>query len=334
MAAWLGPALQLGSTALGGIFGMRGADQAAEEASRVAEINERIARRNLEFQKVAREEGMEVALQLLEEGRLGQTDAQGNRVYFDPERGWVTELSPMQQQISDRLQDEQLRRATDSTARAASAEERMSRIGRTSEDMFSEAVQGIRGASPDDGGELARLLRRRAMGANNEVADAAQSSVMRRLTSTGSLSPGRLRSVMAGRAAGDAKNAATAALEAEINAKEYNDAKFNQDINRNAALARQFGNSAVAAPNTNPNLTNVSGPQGARGSDTVFGQQLISAARMAPQQDYISPNYGPSNATMDVGNMLQSGVGTLAGWFNNQNTMNQIRDIFGNNGAR
>lgn len=314
----------IGGTLLSSFMGNKAQQSAADEASRVAKINAKIAEDNLDFQKQAREESMALAREMLARGDLGQTDAYGNRTYFDPERGWVTDLSPMQALLAQQAQEEAARQGSDTTGRIAAAEQRGANMARTGERMYNDAVSDIRSAQRPDVSRLKELLYAKAMGANNEVADAAHTAVLRDLNASGRANPGNIMAAISGRAKQGAAAGRSAAIDAELAAMQYADQRKANDIAQASELAKQFGQIGGYSPSAS--LALPTGP--ARSGDASnFASQLISAAKATPSQDYISPDYGKSNAQQGTANLVQSGVNSLLGYYQNTQQGNQITDI-------
>ena len=62
--------------------------------------------------------------------KLGTTDAQGNRTYFKPGVGWVTELAEGQRELSDLYSAEELAQLQDVKAKRGQMYKNLARQGR------------------------------------------------------------------------------------------------------------------------------------------------------------------------------------------------------------
>lgn len=100
----------MGGTAISSILGGGAAADANAQNAYIGMLNyqEQIAARLRAEAEARRQRG---------EAHLGQTDASGNRTYFVPGQGWVTELTEDQQSIQDASEAEMLRQLTTEATR-------------------------------------------------------------------------------------------------------------------------------------------------------------------------------------------------------------------------
>lgn len=298
----------LAGTLISGATSLLGAKSAADTGAATAAANLKIAQMNLEFQERARTEGIEAAEAWLQRAMLGQTDAMGNRTYFDEEQGWVTDLTPQQQIIANRVQGEQQRQIGQVAGDADAGRRENIQLSREAARDYNATKQDMQGARPESSNALADLLYARAMGDSNEVLDAAKSQASRSMLNSGTVTPGRMQGIYSGRTAAGANARRDARINSELQARGYVDNKHQQQQANNAGLMEFYGSRAGYTPGYTG--TSPTGP--AKGGDMGQAQSgLLSATTMTPQQDYQSPDYSGSNALIDAGNTIG---GNLFNW--------------------
>lgn len=79
-----------------------GALMGGAESSKNNQQNAMIAQMNAAARDRERAQAMALAQQSRSDAQLGMTDASGSRIHFDPARGWVTDLSPVDQALQAR----------------------------------------------------------------------------------------------------------------------------------------------------------------------------------------------------------------------------------------
>lgn len=319
------PALVAGGSALLGFLGAnKSANQAEKAADRTYEANMRIHEDNLAAQKQAREDSMAWAAQLLREGRLGQTDETGSRTYFDPERGWVTELSPMQERLLQMFQQEQARQLGKSTQRIEDSEMRGMRGAREAEEVIARELQRQQyDQQPRDPSRLAQLLFARGQQARNEVMDRNDAITARTMIERGNMSPAATYAATSERARATAQGAAQDRINAELAARQQVNSEQEADRQYGSRLFQQFMPARTYSPQIRTQQPQ--GP-GRTGDASNFGSQLVSAASQAPNAPMIEPNFAGAEATATKFNALTGGLNSLAGFFQQQQSNRQLAD--------
>ena len=100
MADWVAPAIMTGGSILSAFLGSSG----AKEANRIANLNYLNEQQANQLQQW-------YAQQALRQSQAGTQTATGSRMYYDPATNtWKTELSPMDQQLSDAEQQAKMQR--------------------------------------------------------------------------------------------------------------------------------------------------------------------------------------------------------------------------------
>ena len=285
-----------------------GAKKGTDAANSADKYNRKINERDFKAAQRAREESIAFAKMLRGEDQLGVTDANGNRVYFDPERGWVTELTPLQKQINENIQNEQLRQSDEGAMRSGMAEERMSNLAQDSATRARAAGQEFDRVQRQDPDEIASMLMARGQGARNQAQDRLMEGVNRAMVRGGNTS--NFGDMVSSQATNDAEAARTAAIDSKLQAMNFVDAKYNADRGGAASLMDQFSRGASYSPQFQMSMaTGPAGQQSRQGSSAL----LSAMSGQPPQQDYIQPNFAGANAWGGAGQAITGFGGYLQG---------------------
>lgn len=324
MPAWLLPAI----TAATGIAGAVGANKAAnateDAANRAYDVNLKIHEDNLAAQKLARDESMALAREFMERGLKGRTDATGSRTYFDEERGWVEELSPMQQMLLQMFEQEQMRQLGKSTQRIESSEQRNMRGAAQAEDVIAKELQRRQyDSGPRDSQPLAEMLFARGQQERNRVLDRNDNVTARTMLSQGNISPAQTYAAVSERAKATAEGASQDRIAADLAARQTVRGEQMQDRADGSKLFQQF-----MAPRSYSPQIGVQQPQAPTrtGDASNFGAQLVSAASQAPNAPMIEPNFAGANSIATKTNAITGGLNSLAGVFMQQQQTKQLAD--------
>lgn len=294
-----------GLQGIGSIFG-------AMNSSKTNKTNQRIAQQMFDLRQQERQDTIRAAEQARSDARLGSTDARGNRVRWDDQRGWVTELSEIDR-ILDALnakeQQAQLTADIPQRRRQAAANERQQiEEGATARSLMDE-FRTTRRESPE---ELRALLMDRARLGINEGADATQSQAMKQALRTGNSNTGAIVEAMA---KSRGKLMQEASLDADIKSRTMADTNYNQKRSNTASLYAMFGDRASKLPNVAYNPATV-GPQSSQAlqssmsQDTGANTALIKAfGTVGGTLDYQQPDMGWANAISSIGEQI-SGMGS------------------------
>lgn len=282
--------------------------------------NAQIAMLNYYEQQQARMRAEVEARRQQGEAKLGTTDASGNRTYFVPGRGWVTDLTEDQQAIQEASEAEMLRQLQEEAGRNEKVSAR-SADRRDREDVLAtEGERAFRAERRPDEDALRQLLLARGAEARNQSADRAGEVVARQNVRSGSRNAAEL--MQGARAASDATGARQAGIEAELMANDEADRRFDTGRNRGGQMYdyyRRMSTSGTAAPTP----YQPQGPQ-ARSSGAA-DQGLINIMGRPVERDYTNANFAMSDTISDLTGML----GSHQQMRQNDALFNAIRDRYG-----
>lgn len=278
----------LGISGVSSIFGGIAANDAAE-------LNNQINLLNYYEQQAANQRARQEARRQQSEGKLGQTDAAGNRTYFIPGVGWVTDLTETQGQIQAGSEQEMLRQIAQGERDEVVQERAAGRRGREDTEA-TEAERVYRMARRPDEGALRQLFLARGAEERNRSADRAGNAVARQNIRAGGRNAAEL--VQGARAASDAEAARRAGVEAELMAEGEADRRYAADRDPAMALYDYFRKMSTSG--TGPG--GVFQPQGPQRTATgVADQGAINAAGRGAAMDYESPNFALASTLADLG---------------------------------
>jgi len=292
----------LASTAAGGLSSIIG----GVEQNRANQVNEQISLQNF-YRQIAAQRNAQVEAQRQQgEAKQGTTDAAGNRTYFVPGRGWVTDLSENQQALQTGTEQEQLRALTDDTARNRVIAGRNEGRQGQEDALASMALRELQGVQRPDQDALRQLFLARGAETRNDAADRAGEMVARQgIRAGGGVNAAEL--TRDARAASDAQSSRQAGVDAQLSAMQTADSQYNSDIDRASKMYDYFRRASTAG------ATPVNGysPQGPQARSTGSAdQQLLSIMRGSPQMEYQSPNYAMGDTLTDLSKLGMSAVNT------------------------
>lgn len=281
--------------------------------------NNYINERNLSAQKKQQQQAIDYANEIRGEQKLGSQDALGNRTYFKDGVGWVVDLSPEQQALYDYFFKQELperqaqfgRQADASRTTADTANQLLDQFTRVRKDTPRNAAAKLyyaatRGAADAERNTAEAALRQAARTGNSNI-----SSIINQLS----------------KAAMD--NRADARMNAELQADDYINQKYNNERGGLAQLYAMFAGQAnqslnpsydptSIAPQAN-NLLSLMSQQSQQGNSMGFN----AMSQPAPQMKNIEPNMSSANAAGAIGQAL-AGLGTRVGGMQQQNNMNNL----------
>jgi hypothetical protein len=274
---------------------------AAKTSSDTNKQNAQISAMNYAQQQQARSDAMREAQRQRKDAQLGTTDANGNRTYFVPGQGWVTELTNGQKVIQKASEAEQTRQLTEE----ASRNERNSKRGnerRNREDTFAtEADRELRSVRKGDEAGLRDLLLARGSETRADAADAAGNAVSRQAVRGGGTNAAAL--MQGARAASDASSARQAGVDAQLQARQTIGREFNDDRASATGMLdyfRKMSTGGTAAPN----LAGIRGPANNQGGIDQSNRGLLAVMNRAPQLDYQSANHAMTDGIAGVGSAI------------------------------
>jgi hypothetical protein len=282
--------------------------------------NAQIAMLNYFEQQQARMRAEMEARRQQSEAKLGTTDASGNRTYFVPGRGWVTDLTDDQQAIQEASEAEMLRQLREEAGRNEKVSARAADRRDREDVLATEGERAFRAERRPDEDALRQLLLARGAEARNQSADRAGEMVARQNVRSGSRNAAEL--MQGARAASDATGARQAGIEAELMANDEADRRFDAGRNRGGQMYdyyRRMSTSGTAAPTPYQ-------PQGPQGRSTgVADQGLINILGRPVERDYTNANFATSDTISDLTGML----GSYQQMRQNDALFNAIRDRYG-----
>lgn len=303
----------MGGTAISSIMGGSAANEANQQ-------NAYIAMLNYQEQQAARMRAEAEARRQRGEAQLGQTDASGNRTYFVPGRGWVTDLTADQQAIQSASEEEMLRQLTTEADRNEVVSGRAATRRDREDVLATEGERDFRAQRRPDEDALRQLFLARGAEARNASADRAGELVARQNVRSGRGNAAEL--MLGARAASDATEARKAGIEAALMAEGEADRRFDAGRDRGGQMYdyyRRMSTSGTAAPTP----YQPQGPQ--RGSTGVADQALLNATSRAAERDYTNANLALPDTISDITGML----GSWQQMRQNDALFNAIRDRYG-----
>lgn len=297
----------MGGTAISSIMG-------GQAASDTAQTNADISMLNYYAQQQAAAQQQSEARRQQQEGKLGTTDATGNRTYFVPGQGWVTDLTPQQEELMRLTEGEQRRQLLDETARNERVSERGDTRRGREDTNATEAEREMRAVRRPDESALRDLLLARGAETRNRQADRAGDASARAAIRGGGTNAASVK--QGARAEADADSARQAGIEAQLMAKNMADSQFAQGRDSARGIYDYFRRASTSG--TAP-VTGVTPTGPTTRSTGSADQQLINAFR-APQLDYQSPN----NAMTDTASGLMNMFGAYHGLSGTEKEIDRI----------
>lgn len=302
----------MGGTMLSSVFGGMAANDAAQ-------TNANISLMNYYEQQVANQRARQEAARQQSEAKLGTTDAAGNRTYFVPGVGWVTDLSDTQQEIQNASEDEMLRQLSQG-ARDERVQERANDRRNREDTAATEADREFRAARRPDEGQLRQLFLARGAETRNRSADRAGDRLARQNIRAGGRNAASL--IQGARATADADAARRAGVDAELAARGTADQEFNNERSQANSLYDYFRKMSTSGTG-NSQVFQPSGP--AARSTGVADQGAINAAGRVAGMDYQAPNFALSGT---LNNIVNAG-GAFYDRHNSQQFQQDMLDAFG-----
>jgi hypothetical protein len=284
----------LGSTALSSIFGGLSENQASN-------INWAINEANRRDQNKWRQQGMDYAENIRGEQKLGSTNAAGDRTYFKPGVGWVTELGSRNRELLNYFFGTELPERRSQFARGAQR-------SRTESDVADQLLRQFQSVMKENPRDAEQMLFEAATRGINENTAAAMGSAMTAGLRSGSSNVGRIAGEIQ-RAAG--KTMANAGKDARLQALDYVGQKYNQQRGAASQLYNLFASRAGQDIGSSYDPT---------GREAAANAQTGQMASLAAQGNSIGASaigrngglYQPFEANNAIGNAL-GGVGASLG---------------------
>lgn len=278
-----------------------------------------IAQMNKQEQDQARQEAIQFATKQQDNQNLGATNAQGDRSYFKPGVGWVTDLSSKDQGLLNYFYSQELPQQQSQVQRNADA----SRSQSDEANQLLAQFQREGRLNPTDIENQLYLKGTEGIGDNTRD---AEESALRAALRSGSSNVGKIAAAIA--KTGSQARADTA-INSKLQADGYVDNKYNSDRSNLDQLyasfadraAKPIGSSIDPANITQPanSQANVASNQAQQGSSQVLNAMEQPVATMPMQQ----PDYGPANAIGGAAASL-GGIANAYGTSQNNDATNEL----------
>jgi hypothetical protein len=295
-----------GLNLVGGLLGSSAEKKANDQ-------NYQIAQQNLLWQQEQFRQLMEESHRQQAEGKLGYTDAQGNRVHFVEGKGWVTDLDPTQERLRNQYRTEEERQIAQDIP--AKREQMFANIGRQrgeggTADALMQAFKNQQLGSSRDVTGMRNLMSAEGI---NEGYDKTLEQALRNVNATGSSAGGQIMADV-GRSRADALRKAFMENQAGAGAEAYND--YSTRAGNTAQLYNTMATRASGMPPVEYNPRNIEGAtsqlmQGAAGAGAAGNTNLLNAlGRQTPTLDFkATPQMGFANTISQLGNNVYAGLG-------------------------
>lgn len=300
------PALIAGASALyGGI-----------QANNTANKNRDISLLNYYQQEDAKNRAASEAARQRSESQLGSTDAAGNRTYFVPGKGWVTDLSQDQGYIQEASEDEMLRQLIQGGARNERVQGRANDRRNKEDTKATEADRELRSVRRGDEAGIRDLLLARGAETRNRSADRAGNTVARQNIRSGATNAAEL--LQGARAASDATSSRQAGIDAQLQARGIAQQEFDHERDSASKLYDYFRRASTSGTQA-PTGVQPTGPQADIGGVQNANNALVNVLARSPQLDYQQPNYAASDTLSGIGSILSGYQGSKQGANENAN---------------
>lgn len=294
--------LGMGTSLISGLMG-----SSAEK--KAADANREIAKDNLKWEREQFYKMLEIASRQEAEGKLGYTDANGNRVSFVEGKGWVTDLSPQQKLLQEYYQAEE-RNQLQQDLPAKRQQVMANLIAQGNERQYADALltqmKGLRPDTPDSVESIRNALS--AEGINKGMDNALEIS-MRNAMRTGSSNAGDIAAKI-GSERGDQLRKAFMENKSGAADEAYN--RYATKVGNIANLYNTFATRASGLPPTSYQPRNIEGQTqnlltGAAGAGAQASANMLNAnnSKNTPQLNFKEPTlYGPSKTIAGLGTDL------------------------------
>lgn len=305
----------LGGTALSSIFG----GMAESSANKT---NWAINERNLRARNREREEGIRYADKIRTEQHLGGTNAAGDRSYFKPGVGWVTELGSKSQGLQDYFYGTELPERRSQFMRGAQR-------SRQEDDQANRLLDEFQNIERDNPADIEAMLYEASTRGIGENTNDALESALRQAIRAGSSNTGDIAAKI--NSAG-AKQRGYAAKDAKLQSMDYVDDRFNSRRGSTSQLYNMFASRAgqdigsSLDPSQNEAGANALLGQfaGMSGQGNSIGANAI--AKSGGSLDYIEPDMGLANALGGVSASLGAGADNMNGTAQRNATNKLLQD--------
>lgn len=305
-----------GLQGIGSIFGAFSENEASNNNMLIALMNKRARDRE-------REEGIRYADEIRDEQKLGATNAAGDRTYFKPGVGWVTEPGARTEELMDYFYGQELPERRAQFSRGAER-------SRTESDVADLYLDELLNVQRDNPADIEAILYEAGTRGVGEATNEAMESAMRSAIRGGSSNIGKIAGKI--NEAGT-KQRGNVAKDAKLQALDYVDDKFNAKRGAASSLYNLFASRAgsdigmsldpsASESGANALLSQFSSlaQQGSGIGANAIGKQ---GGSLAP----VAPNNGLANMFMSLGNTV-SGVGDRLGAIGERNEMNDLLRSF------
>lgn len=316
----IGAALGAGSSLYSAFLGADAADEANQ-------TNWAINLYNSQQQERARQDAQAYAEKIRGENKLGAVDQYGNRTYFDPVKGWVSELSPQQQELLDYFYKNEL------PERRAQFQREASR-SRVNDDEATQTLDEYNRVQKENPADLERQLYAKATRGISEAGDNNMEAALRQAARTGNTNTGSLISEFT-RQAMDARR--NAEQDASLAARDTVNNEYSGERGKLAQLYQMFMQGAGADlgasldPQSVQNKNSTAQLQNAASQGNSMGAN--AAAMTGGTLRDVEPMNGQANAWASAGGTINSALNRMGSYFD-KNQNNALMEQFLSGGGQ
>lgn len=282
---------------------------------------------NARQQERARQEAMDYSEKIRGEQKKGGYDAYGNHTYYDPIKGWVTDLSAQQQGLLDYFYQNELPERRGQFQRKAEA-------SRAQDDEANQLLDQFRRVQKENPADLERQLYAKATRGISEAGNQNMEAALRQAARTGNTNTGSLISEFTKQAM-DARRSAE--QDAALAARDTTSNEYNDERNQLSRLYAQFAGGAGSDIGTSYDPSNVK-------PDNLLSQFLNSSAQgnsmgfnarsmTGGQLQQMEPNNAWANAAASIGGSVNSSLNSMGSYFDKQQNNALMQQFLEQGGA-
>jgi hypothetical protein len=318
LAALLPSVIGAGGSIFSGILGSNAQQDAADQNYAIALMNyyQRQSEHDDSVTEARRQEG---------KSDLGTTDAQGNRSYFKPGVGWVTEMSDKSKKMQDLYENEEWQQLVqDLPAKRQKMFENIAR--QRGEGGYADAIlQAMQRSYREDPSEIVGRRNRMSAEGITEGMDKTLNTAMRDAMRTGNTGAGKIASQIGREKSSMLRKAF---MENEEGARGESENRFMTNLGNLGNLYNTFATRASGEVPASYNPRNLEGQaneqlSGSRSAgQNASGSLLNAIAKGIGDLDFkAEPMYGMANT-------VQTATNALTGAFERNQNANAYRDSY------
>lgn len=315
IAAMIGAGATLGS----GILANRANQQAQQ-------YNQQIDLMNFYLRQQERRDAIRYADQARRDQQLGSVDANGTRTYFDPVRGWVTELTPEMQELLDMQKGELRQQLTNDLPRRRQILNQ--NVERQNEENYVAGglLNEFRGVQREDPNAIRQQLIAAGAHGTNRAYDDALGEIFRSSIRSGASNTGRVVEDVNRQRADQLQKLF---LDAMLSSQDIADQRYNNKRGQAANLYNLFAERSGRMPDVSyspapiDSSANALLGQFANREQQGISQGMEARGMRGGEMNFIEPNYAWANTIGALGSQISGGIRDF-GAQRQEDDMNQI----------